>query len=293
MIKKLFPDRDLDIRRIETEQPAKAHVLIGHVIRQKRKCYAIFQHGADKRCVADLQDRINSHGSACQGFVQDASVAHAFFCEDKWPFEQLINRDAAVSGERMAGGGYEVACHRFLRGDHVVSVINMIIQRVDKICFIAVEHAEHFFCTGLKNLQGQMGKKTAKFVEPVFKKYMADRGGHCDTDTSSYALRAFSRGLHRIGCAYNLMSELEDLKPLGSQADRVVHPVKEGDAQLAFQLLDLQGDGGLRITELRGSLCKASLLCRLDKAFQISDFHNITPLKIFMLIRISINFTNP
>ena len=69
------------------------------------------------------------------------------------------------------------------------------------------------------------------------------------------------------------MAQRQDLASAGGQLDRVIDPFKQLDSQSLFQLPDLEGNGGLGVSELFGRFCKAAQLCSLYKGFQILNFH--------------------
>ena len=59
----------------------------------------------------------------------------------------------------------------------------------------------------------------------------------------------------------------------GGQADRVPDPVKELNAQLRLQLLDLDGDGRLGIAQLFTGAGKAAGFRYLDECIQTFQLH--------------------
>ena len=57
-------------------------------------------------------------------------------------------------------------------------------------------------------------------------------------------------------------------------------PVKKMDTKLLLQLLDLNGDGGLGVSQMSGCLGKALILCNLQKGADLAKFYRKSPLII-------------
>ena len=85
----------------------------------------------------------------------------------------------------MSGRTDKVTGNRCFVCDHVISVINMMIQRIDQICLVLVQKAEHLFRAGGGYLQGDAGILPVEGLELAAKQPVAQGGGGRNPDMAA------------------------------------------------------------------------------------------------------------
>ena len=74
--------------------------------------------------------------------VHQTAVAHPLFCQEKWKGDQFSDRYSQRGKGKKAGRCHEMSLDPFFRTDDIVAVVNMMIQRIDQVCFILIQHPE-------------------------------------------------------------------------------------------------------------------------------------------------------
>ena len=122
---------------------------------------------------------------------------------------------------------------------------------------------------------------------------LADRVGCDDVHVTVAGLRFCDAVLEIVCQRADLMRVGNQLVPALGQRNGVVDALKKQAAQFILQLLDLKGNGGLRITELVCGFRKASQLRNVYKCNEISQFHSVLLIsKKSMIIIKTIRLTN-
>ena len=188
-------------------------------------------------------------------------------------FQDLPGGELLPAGQRMLRGGKKVAAGRGFPGNHVIPVINVLIQGVDQIHLVLIQKAEHFFRAGSCDLQGDLRELQAEGPEPGLHDMAAERIRHGDTDGSPGAPELVGALPHALSGPDDLVGVFQKLRPFGGQLYRMIDSFKKLYPKLCLQLADLGGHGGLGIAQLLRGPGKTLQFCDLNKTFQCTDFH--------------------
>ena len=156
VIEQLLPEPDFQPGRVQADQSSPGHALFCYIIGKIGDGRSVFQKTADKVGIPHLQTGRKLQGTGGQLLIQIPAVAHVFFRKDHGGFQDLPGGELLPAGQRMIRGGKKVAAGRGFPGNHVIPVINVLIQGVDQIHLVLIQKAEHFFRAGSCDLQGNL-----------------------------------------------------------------------------------------------------------------------------------------
>ena len=131
-------------------------------------------------------------------------------------------------------------CFLALCDDHIITVVNVTVQRVYKIHLILIQKSEHLIRAGDHDFHRNLRVLPLQKNKQFFCNFLAQRIRHGDPQMSSHFLLWLHHLLHLTGKLLHAMGVTQDFLAPVCQCHCAVDPLKKDGAKLLLQLPDLK-----------------------------------------------------
>ena len=152
--------------------------------------------------------------------------------------------------------------------------IDLLSYRFHKSGTTLYNHpVRNILLAALIDLQGNLGIVIPKDFEMSRNQRLTERIRHAQPQNTGRLPMACGIQDHFLGKMADMLGIAQSIPSCIRQRNRMSDPVKQGNTQFLFQLLNLERNGGLRIPQLVSGFCKAAQFCHFYKNLKALDIH--------------------
>ena len=153
MTEQLLPDFHLKIRHRKADQTPVCNSGIRCVIREKRAACPLRYQLTEQLCIAGFQQRLDLQRPGGQTLVHQPPVAHPFFCQQKRIVQKLFYGKGGLLAKRTIRRCYKVGADLGFLDEAIFRIVNMAVQRQDKVYLIVPQELEKRRSPGSDDVQ--------------------------------------------------------------------------------------------------------------------------------------------